>query len=62
VLICWLCIASYLEPLKGGKIPVEIFVRGKDAEANAKQFQTCLETIKNAGVRTCLDSSYFARL
>lgn len=41
--------ASYLEPLKGGKIPVEIFVRGKDAEANAKQFQTCLETIKNAG-------------
>ena len=62
MLIRWLCIASYLEPLKGGKIPVEIFVRGKDAEANAKQFQTCLETIKNAGVRTCLDSSYFAQL
>lgn len=62
MLIRWLCVASYLEPLKGGKIPVEIFVRGKDAEANAKQFQTCLETIKTAGVRTCLGSSYFAQL
>ncbi|OCK75859.1 SPT16-domain-containing protein [Lepidopterella palustris CBS 459.81] len=41
--------ASYLEPLKGGKTPVEIFVRGKDAEANAKQFQSCLDTMKAAG-------------
>lgn len=42
-------LASYLEPLKGGKVPVEILVRGKDAEENKKQFQTCLETLKKAG-------------
>jgi nucleosome binding factor SPN SPT16 subunit len=42
-------LASYLEPLKGGKVPVEILVRGKDPEENKKQFQTCLETIKAAG-------------
>lgn len=42
--------ASYLEPLKGGKVPIEILVRGKDAEENKKQFEKCLETIKNAGV------------
>ncbi|KAF2654143.1 SPT16-domain-containing protein [Lophiostoma macrostomum CBS 122681] len=41
--------ASYLEPLKGGKIPMEILVRGKDAEENKKQFENCLETIKKAG-------------
>ncbi|KAH7078697.1 FACT complex subunit-domain-containing protein [Paraphoma chrysanthemicola] len=41
--------ASYLEPLKGGKVPVEILVRGKDAEENKKQFQTCLDTLKKAG-------------
>ncbi|KAI7223883.1 hypothetical protein KC333_g36 [Hortaea werneckii] len=43
--------AAYLEPLKGGKIPLEIVVRGKDAEENAKQFERCLDTIKNAGKR-----------
>ncbi|KAL5114984.1 FACT complex subunit spt16 [Pleosporales sp. CAS-2024a] len=41
--------ASYLEPLKGGKVSVEILVRGKDADENKKQFQTCLETLKKAG-------------
>ncbi|KAK4540616.1 FACT complex subunit spt16 [Oleoguttula mirabilis] len=42
--------AAYLEPLKeGGKTPIEIIVRGKDAEENAKQFERCLETIKAAG-------------
>ncbi|TKA23656.1 FACT complex subunit spt16 [Salinomyces thailandicus] len=41
--------AAYLEPLKGGKTPVEIIVRGKDADENAKQFERCLETIKAAG-------------
>ncbi|KAF2839097.1 SPT16-domain-containing protein [Patellaria atrata CBS 101060] len=41
--------ASYLEKLKDGKTPVEIFVRGKDAEENAKQFEKCLEVIKGAG-------------
>jgi nucleosome binding factor SPN SPT16 subunit len=41
--------ASYLEPLKGGKVPVEILVRGKDVEENKKQFQTCMDTLKKAG-------------
>jgi nucleosome binding factor SPN SPT16 subunit len=42
-------LAAYLEPLKGGKVPVEILVRGKDPEENKKQFQTCIETLKKAG-------------
>lgn len=41
--------AAYLEPLKDGKTPVEIIVRGKDAAENQKQFERCLEIIKNAG-------------
>jgi nucleosome binding factor SPN SPT16 subunit len=40
--------ATYLEPLKGGKVPVEILIRGKDADENKKQFQTCIETLKQA--------------
>jgi len=43
-----------LEPLKGGKVPVEILVRGKDAEENKKQFQSCLETIKKAGKKVAV--------
>ncbi|KAE8835201.1 hypothetical protein HRS9122_07471 [Pyrenophora teres f. teres] len=46
--------AAYLEPLKGGKVPVEILVRGKDAEENKKQFQTCLDTIKKAGKKVAV--------
>lgn len=42
--------AKHLEPLKGGRIPIEILIRGKDAEQNAKQFEKCLDTIKAAGV------------
>ena len=30
---------------------IEILVRGKDPEENAKQFEQCLDIIKNAGVR-----------
>ena len=41
--------AAHLEGLKDGKTPVEIIVRGKDAEENAKQFERCLDIIKNAG-------------
>lgn len=41
--------AAYLESLKDGKTPVEIFVRGKDAAENQKQFERCLEIIKGAG-------------
>lgn len=46
--------AAYLEPLKGGKVPVEILVRGKDAEENKKQFQTCIDTIKKAGKKVAV--------
>lgn len=41
--------AAYLESLTDGKTPVEIMVRGKDAEENTKQFERCLDIIKNAG-------------
>lgn len=41
--------ATYLEPLKDGKTPLEIMVRGKDSEENSKQFEKCLDVIKNAG-------------
>jgi hypothetical protein len=46
--------ASYLEPLKGGKVPVEILVRGKDADENKKQFQACLDTLKKAGKKVAV--------
>ncbi|KAI1509021.1 FACT complex protein [Pyrenophora tritici-repentis] len=46
--------AAYLEPLKGGKVPVEILVRGKDADENKKQFQTCIDTIKKAGKKVAI--------
>ncbi|KAL9116981.1 MAG: hypothetical protein Q9187_006488, partial [Circinaria calcarea] len=41
--------AKHLEPLKGGKIPIEILVRGKDAEQNNKHWETCIDAIKAAG-------------
>ena len=48
--LTWIVSAKHIEPLKGGKIPIEILVRGKDAEQNAKQFEKCLDVIKGAGV------------
>jgi nucleosome binding factor SPN SPT16 subunit len=41
--------AALLESLKDGKVPLEIIVRGKDAEENAKQFEKIKEAIKSAG-------------
>ncbi|RAL05019.1 chromatin-remodeling protein SPT16 [Aspergillus ibericus CBS 121593] len=41
--------AKHLEPLKGGKIPVEILVTSKDPEEKMKSFEKCIEVIKNAG-------------
>ncbi|KAG8526310.1 FACT complex subunit spt16 [Bacidia gigantensis] len=41
--------AKHLEALKGGKIHLEVLVRGKDSEENAKQFEKCLDVIKSAG-------------
>jgi nucleosome binding factor SPN SPT16 subunit len=46
--------AAYIEPLKGGKVPVEILVRGKDPEENKKQFELCLETMKKAGKKVAV--------
>jgi hypothetical protein len=51
----FLLTAKHLEPLKGGKIPLEVLVRGKDAEQNAKHFEKCLEVIKSSGVSLNLD-------
>lgn len=44
-------LAKHLESLKGGKVPIEILVRGKDADQNAKHFKRCIDAIKDAGVR-----------
>jgi hypothetical protein len=44
-------LASFLEGLKGGKVPVEIYIRGKDADENAEQLKKCAELIKSSGVR-----------
>lgn len=44
-------LASFLEGLKGGKVPVEIYIRGKDADENAEQLKKCAEIIKSSGVR-----------
>ncbi|KAF2417233.1 SPT16-domain-containing protein [Tothia fuscella] len=41
--------ASFLEGLKGGKVPVEIHIRGKDADENAEQLKKCAEIIKSSG-------------
>lgn len=41
--------AKHLEPLKGGKIPVEILVRGKDEAANSQIFKDLAEVIKKSG-------------
>ncbi|KAB8356399.1 hypothetical protein FH972_023982 [Carpinus fangiana] len=43
--------AAYLETLKGGKVDIEILVRGgRDAlDENTKQMERCAEIIKNAG-------------
>ena len=43
--------AKHLQPLKSGKIPIEILVRGRDADQNAKHFKRCVDAIKDAGVR-----------
>jgi len=39
-----------LEPLKGGKVALEVLVRGKDPEQNADLFKKITKSIKDAGV------------
>ncbi|KAL8760627.1 MAG: hypothetical protein Q9184_003187 [Pyrenodesmia sp. 2 TL-2023] len=41
--------AKYLEPLKGGKTPIEILKYSKDTEQNNKHFEKCLDLIKSSG-------------
>ncbi|KAK2615761.1 hypothetical protein N8I77_002490 [Diaporthe amygdali] len=41
--------AKYLDQIKGDKFPVEVLVRGKDAEENKKLFVKVAEIIKKAG-------------
>ncbi|KAL2196416.1 FACT complex subunit-domain-containing protein [Corynascus similis CBS 632.67] len=41
--------AKYLDQIKGGRIPVEVLVRGKDAAENEKLFVKITDTIKAAG-------------
>ena len=42
--------ASFLEKLKNGKVPLDVVVRGKDAEENAKQIEQCIGIVSKAGV------------
>lgn len=46
--------AKHLEPLKGGKIPVEILAITKDPEQKTRAFEKCLDVIKGAGVRSSI--------
>ncbi|EPS27400.1 FACT complex subunit spt16 [Penicillium oxalicum] len=41
--------AELLEPLKNGKIPVELLVTTKDPETKTKAFEKCIDVIKGAG-------------
>jgi hypothetical protein len=42
---------KHLEPLLGGKTPVELLTRTKEAEHNTKLFQDVIGVIKASGVR-----------
>jgi nucleosome binding factor SPN SPT16 subunit len=42
--------AKYLDQIKGGRIPVEVLVRGKDAAENEKLFVKIADIIKSSGV------------
>lgn len=45
-----LLIAKHLDQIKGGRFPVEVLVRGKDAAENEKLFIKLTDKIKEAGV------------
>jgi hypothetical protein len=42
--------AKYLDQIKGGRVPVEVLVRGKDNAENEKLFVKLTDAIKAAGV------------
>ena len=41
--------AKLLEPLKSGKVPLEILIKGKDNSVNEKNYKDILEVIKKSG-------------
>lgn len=43
--------AKHLDQLKGGRFPLEVLVRGKDAAENQEIFAKIADKIKAAGVR-----------
>lgn len=43
-------LAKHLEQIKGGRFPIEVLSRGKDAEENKKLWTTVTDKIKEAGV------------
>jgi nucleosome binding factor SPN SPT16 subunit len=43
--------AKHLEALKGGKVPLEILVRGKDEAQNTQILKDMADVIKKSGVR-----------
>lgn len=43
-------LAKHLQQLKGGRFPIEVLVRGKDAAENEKLFVDITDKIKAAGV------------
>ena len=42
--------AKHLDSLKGGRFPIEVLVRGKDAAENEKLFVKITDVINGAGV------------
>ena len=53
-------VAKYLDQIKGGRFPIEVLVRGKDAAENEKLFETITEKIKAAGVSTIYNRQVLA--
>lgn len=43
-------VAKHLEPLKGGKVDLQVLIRGKDGEHNLDLFRTITKAIIGAGV------------
>jgi hypothetical protein len=50
--------AKHLEPLKDGKIPLEILIKGKDPAESEKIFKKVAGIIKSSGVRMATHISY----
>ena len=59
---CLTSLAKHLEPLKTGKVPLEILIRGKDGEQNAKLWEKIIDVIKTSGVRDERQPSFAHRM